>query len=187
MTDTDRGLHQAAEQIFSLCRPETCVKLQSRTTYRAQHHCHSIPLHSAVRTSAMVFIVTCMYFLSPVVGYASCSQSHTVRPADVAPNSFGTFNFKELEEIVYDIEILKVPVPEPLTDLDGVHNINKDSDEGNGGGDVEPSIVPGGGGESEEQSDETEKADDIKTTHSEVLNERSYIIIRLLSPISCLQ
>ena len=108
-----------------------------------------------------------MYFLSAVVGYASCSSQSTVHPSDVAPNSFGTFNFKELEEVVYDIEILKVPVPEPATDLDSTLSI-KDSI-GVTDGDAEQTVVDlPSDGESEEQTDKTLTVDDSRITHSEV-------------------
>lgn len=169
MTDTDRSPHQAAEQVYSQSRPESCVKFQSKIMRKTQHKHHPLSLHPAVRTSAMVLIVTCMYFLSAVVGYASCSGQSTVRLSDVAPNSFGTFNFKELEEVVYDIEILKVPVPELATDLDSTLDI-----EDSGGitdGDAKQTVVDiPSNGESEEQSDKTLTVDDNRITHSEVLD-----------------
>jgi hypothetical protein len=113
-----------------------------------------------------------MYLLSAMVGYASSSsgQSTTIRPADVAPNSFGTFNFRELEEVIYDIEILKVPVPEPATNLgstldvedsDGVHT----TDDGNAG-----QTVVDLHDESEDRSDKTKTVNDNRRTHSEVLD-----------------
>lgn len=168
MTDTGRSPHQAAEQVYSQSDPESCVKLQSKIMCKTQHKHHPLPLYPAVRTSAMVLIVICLYFLSAVVGYASCSSQSTVHPSDVAPNSFGTFNFKELEE-VYDIEILKVPVPEPATDLDSTLSI-KDSG-GDTDGDAEQTVVDLlSDGESEEQSDKTLTVDDNRITHSEVLD-----------------
>ena len=167
MIDADSSPHQAVEQVYSQSRPETCVRFQSRATHRTQSHYHPLTIHSALGTSVMVLLVICMYFLSAVVGYASCSSQSTVtvRPSDVAPNSFGMFNYKELEEVVYDIEILKVPVPEPLTDLDSTLN-NKDG----GGIDSDVELDLPSGGENEELSDKTTTVDDIKITHSEVLD-----------------
>lgn len=174
MTDADRSPHQAAEQVNSQSRPETFVRFQSRATHRTQGHYHPPTIHSPLGTSAMVLLLTYMYFLSAVVGYASCdSQSTaTVRPSDVAPNSFGMFNLKELDEVVYDIEILKVPVPEPQTDLDSTLNV-KGSDGGIDGDDEQAVLVDlPTGDESEEpqQSDKITTADDIKITLSEVSN-----------------
>lgn len=111
-----------------------------------------------------------MYFLSAMVDYASCS---TIRPSDVAPDSFGTFNFRELEEVIYDIEILKVPIPEPVTDLDSALNV-KDSGKVHVDGDAEETVVDlpsdQSDGESEEQSDKTMTVDDSRPAQSEVFD-----------------
>ena len=104
-----------------------------------------------------------------MVDYASCS---TIRPSDVAPNSFGTFNFRELEEVIYDIEILKVPIPEPVTGLDSALNV-KDSGKVHVG-DAKETVVDlpsdQSDGESEEQSDKTMTVDDSRPAQSEVFD-----------------
>lgn len=169
MSDTDRSPQQASDADFcSQSRPESCVKVQSKIMCKTQHKLHPLPLHPALRTSAIVLIVTCA-----VVGYGSCSSWSTVRPSDVAPNSFGTFNFQELEEVVYDIEILKVPVPEPPP-VDVAIDSTLDSKDSGGvaDGDAERTAVdlpPSVGIESDERSEKTTAVDDSGMTHSEVL------------------
>ena len=137
-------------------RPPHRLELQSRVRFQSRafqiRQSRAVLLHSAIRTSAMV-VVVCVYLLSVVVDFASCS-SVSVQPSDVAQASLGTFNFKELDEIVYDIEILKVPIPEPSRDL-GVHS---EGDRSLSNGDESISL-----------DDETNKPDDINTNHSEVL------------------
>lgn len=110
--------------------------------------------------------VVCAYLLGTVVDIGTCSAATTYRSVqakDVSPTSFGTFNFKELEEIVYDIQILKVPVPEPVDreDSHAVHN------EGDDGGEIMKAE-----GKNQESNVETEKPDDVKASHLEVLKER---------------
>lgn len=168
MTDTDRSPHQAAEQEP---RPESCIK--QKMMCKTQHSHHPLPLNPVVRTSAVLLIVTCMYFLSAVVSYGSCS-SHpsTVHLSDVAPNSFGAFNLKEIEEVVYDIEILKVPIPEPAMDLEHGTLDVKDSGGVRADGDTDQSqtvVDLPSDGESKEESEKTMTVDDNRMTHSEVL------------------
>ena len=172
MTDIDRSPFQAEEQICSQSRPERHVQIQSKVMCKAQHKHHPLRLHHAVnRTSAMALTVTCMYFLIAMVDYASCN---TIHPSDVAPNSFGTFNFRELEEVIYDIEILKVPVPEPVTDLDGTLNTFKDGGvhaDGDADGDTVIDLPSDpSDSESEEPNDKSMTVDDKRITHPEELD-----------------
>ena len=141
--------------------PKICVTLLRSSTG---------PLHSSIRTSGMVSItVVCVYFiiLSTVIDIASRTASATmyssVQAKDVSPTSFGTFNVRELEEIVYDIEILKVPVPEPgdREDLDAAHEEGEDG--------VERMEEES---KNQESNVETEKPDDAKASHLEVNNAR---------------
>ena len=50
----------------------------------------------------------------------------TLSPSDVAQASFGSFDFKELEEILYDVEIGSLPTTAAL--FDSKHNIQQDTD-----------------------------------------------------------
>lgn len=107
--------------------------------------------------------VFCVYLLSTVVDIASCStattyRSSSVQAEDVSPTSFGTFNFRELEEVVYDIEILKVPVPEPA-DCEDSDAVNE---EGDGVERMEEE------GKNQEANVETKKPVDAKASHLEV-------------------
>ena len=127
----------------------------------------------------MVLTVTGVYLLSAIVGYVSCSQS-AILPSDVAPNSFGTFDFDELKDIIYDIEILKVPIPEPVEGFGGTNeDIIKDLDGGTGVEDVEQTMVPPVGGDSkentrEEKNEGVDKIEGIETAHSQVF-EREHV------------
>ena len=168
------------------------AKFQSRPKIRLRHQSQAPPkwrpgsLHSAVTgTSEMAFfninILASVLFLC-VLGVlsdvASCS-SVSVQPSDVSPTSFGTFDLKELDEIVYNVEILSVPIPES-TLREGLPSISANSNEGKSAPDEEAEPDGGGGGQDgiqngvdgkySSQEDEGEEELDTKTSDSEVCN-----------------
>ena len=92
-------------QIHVHCVPERRERVQTRTMSRLSPG-GLIP--SAVKTSALILTVS-LYLLSDL---ANCSSA-SVQASDVAQATLGTYNLKELEEVVYSIEIRSVPLPEP--------------------------------------------------------------------------
>ena len=42
----------------------------------------------------------------------SSALSSVIDVPEVHPTQFGSFNFTELEDIIYDVQLLRVPIPE---------------------------------------------------------------------------
>ena len=90
--------------------PEVCAEMQSRTTRRSSAGV------STLKTPAFLSLTVFLYLLSVAVDFASCS-SVSVQASDVAQASLGTYNLKEVDEIVYNVEIGSVPLPEPQSSV----------------------------------------------------------------------
>ena len=152
---------QGLRQVHFQSHPRICVRIQSKAT----------SLHSAIRSSALALLIVFVYSLSTAVDLASCSPITAygaIEAKDVAPTSFGTFNFRELEEIVYDIEILKVPVPEP-SDHEGL-GAQEDGDRLEG--------MEGKESSEELMSGKAEKLDEAKSSHTEVKETLAIILCK---------
>ena len=95
------------EQVHPQSRMNACARLQA-----------SCPVVVSSRTSSTVavyfYVVVSVCLWSVLVELASCASA-SVQASDVSPTSFGTFNLREIEEVVYNVEIHTVPVPETLT------------------------------------------------------------------------